>query len=78
MIVFEVSLNFGLRNFGNTMSDLYFNKEGDYSEEIQAAVRTLAPPFLNYFSLSPDRKKLVVMRAIRKKQQKQPVVHRCS
>ena len=40
------------------MSYLYFNKESDYSEE-------------NYFSLSLNKKKRVVMRAMRKKLQKQ-------
>ena len=42
--------------------------------KIQAAMKTFAPPFVNHFSLSLKRKKDVVMRAMRKKLQRQSLV----
>ena len=44
------------------MSDLYFIEESNYSEK-----NFSAPPFFNHFSLSLNRQKRAVMRAIRKK-----------
>ena len=57
MIVFHVSLNFqsSERNTENTMS------------EYNVTIKSFAPPFFNYFSLSLNRNKCVVMRAMRKK-----------
>ena len=36
-------------------------------EKIEVAMKTFAPPFFNNFSLNLNRKKRVVMRAMRKK-----------
>ena len=44
------------------MLDLYFIEESDYFEK-----NVSAPPFFNHFSLSLNRKKCAVMRAIRTK-----------
>ena len=60
------------------MSDLYFNKESDYSEENTSGKKAFIPPFFNYCSLNLNRKKRVVMRATRKKLQKQLTVRRYS
>ena len=60
------------------MSDLYFNKESDYSEENTSDKRAFSPPFFSYFSLNLSRKNRVVMRATRKKLQKQLAVRRYS
>ena len=60
------------------MSDLHFNKESDYSEENTSDKKAFIPPFFNYFSLNLNRKKRVVMRATRKKLQKQLAVRRYS
>ena len=50
------------------MSDLFFNKESDYSEEnIYVTVKSFAPSLFNHFSMSLNRKKRVIMRAMRKK-----------
>ena len=35
--------------------------------KIQVKMKGFVPPFFNYFSLGPNRKKLVIMRARRKK-----------
>ena len=53
------------------MSDLCFNTESDYSEENTSDKKAFIPPFFNYFSLNLNRKKRLVMRATRKKLQKQ-------
>ena len=49
------------------MSDLCFNEESDYPEESLSDNEDFPPLFFNYFSLSLNRKKLLVMRAMRKK-----------
>ena len=50
------------------MSDLYFNEERDYySDENTVTIKSFVPPFFNHFSLNLNQKKLVVMRAMRKK-----------
>ena len=36
-------------------------------KKIQVTMKTFAPPFFNHFSLSLNRKKCVVIRAMRKK-----------
>ena len=45
------------RNIENTKSDLYFNEESYYSEEIADEVKTFLPPFFNDFCLSLEQKK---------------------
>ena len=51
------------------MSDLYFNEESDVIilRKIQVTIKAFTPPFFNHISLSLNRKKLVLMRAMRKK-----------
>ena len=50
--------------------------------KLQAIMKTFAPPFFNHFSKSQSKNKRVVMRAMRKKPQKQSCVdsfqNRCS
>ena len=50
--------------------------------KIQVAMKAFIPPFFNHFSLSLNRKKRVMMRAMRKKLQKQSFIdilqNRCS
>ena len=52
-----------------TMSDLYFNEESDVIilRKIQVTIKAFTLPFFNHISLSLNRKKLVLMRAMRKK-----------
>ena len=68
MIVFQVSLNFDYVEeiLENMMSDLCFN-EVIILRKIQVTMKTFTPPFFNHFSLNLNRKKRVVMRALRKK-----------
>ena len=49
------------------MSDLYLNEESYYFEENTCDNEVFARPFFNYFSLSLNLKKRMVMRAMRKK-----------
>ena len=51
--------------------DLYFNEERDNSEEIQVAMKPFAPSFFNRFCLNLNRKKRVVIRAMRMNLKKQ-------
>ena len=53
------------------MSDLYFNEESDYSEENTSEYKNFVSAFFNHFNLNLNRKKHVIMRAIRKELQKQ-------
>ena len=55
------------RNIENTMSDLYLMKKVIVLKKIQVTMKTFAPQFSNHFTLSLNRKKSVVMRAMRKK-----------
>ena len=68
MIVFQVSLNFDYVEeiLENMMSDLCFNGV-IILRKIQVTMKTFTPPFFNHFSLNLNRKKRVVMRALRKK-----------
>ena len=49
------------------MSDLYFNEESDYSEENTSCNEDLRSTILQPFQFEPGQKKLVLMRAMRKK-----------
>ena len=79
-IDFQVSLNFGpAKEILEIRCQIYILiKKVIILRKMQTTRRTLAPPFFDYFSLSLNSKKLVVMRAMRKKLQKQSVVSRYS
>ena len=47
------------RNTENTMPDLYFNEESDYSEQNASEMNIFALPLFNHCSLSLNRKKKV-------------------
>ena len=49
------------------MSDFYFNKENDYSEENTSDDEDFGSPILHIFQSDPGQKKRVVMRTMRKK-----------
>ena len=56
------------RNPENTMSDLYFNEESDYSQENTSKDEDFRSTILQPFQFEPEQKKKhVVMRAMRKK-----------
>ena len=79
MIVFQVSLNFDpAKKYWKTMSDFYFNKENDYSEENTSDDEDFGSPILHIFQSDPGQKKRVVMRTMRKKIVKQSVIRRYS
>ena len=50
------------------MSDLYLIRKVTILKKIQVRMKTFIPPFSNHFSLSLNRKKCLVMRAMRMKQ----------
>ena len=79
-IDFQVSLNFGpAKEILEIRCQIYILiKKVIILRKMQTTRRTLAPPFFDYFSLSLNSKKLVVMRAMRKKLQKQSVVSKYS
>ena len=60
------------------MSDFYFNKENDYSEENTSDDEDFGSPILHIFQSDPGQKKRVVMRTMRKKIVKQSVIRRYS
>ena len=64
------------------MSDLYFNEESDYSEENASDNEDFRPTILQLFQFETTEIKRVVMRAMRKKLQKQSLAdilqNRCS
>ena len=64
------------------MSDLYFNEESDYSEENASDNEDFHPTILQLFQFESTEIKRVVMRAMRKKLQKQSLAdilqNRCS
>ena len=60
------------------MLDFYFNKESDYSEENISDKEDFRSAILQFFQFEPNRKKRVVMRAMRKKLQKQLAIRRYS
>ena len=43
------------------------SEKSDYSEENTCEVKSFAPPLFNHFSLSLNREKFVVMKAMKKK-----------
>ena len=49
------------------MSDLYLIKKVIILKKMQVTMKTSTPPLFNHFNLSLNRKKHVVMRAMRKK-----------
>ena len=53
------------------MSDLYFNEESDYSEENRSGAEGFHSTILPPFQFELEQKKRVIMRAMRKKLQKQ-------
>ena len=53
------------------MSDLYFNEESDYSEENRSGAEGSHSTILPRFQFELEQKKRVIMRAMRKKLQKQ-------
>ena len=69
MIVFQVSLNFDpVKEILKIRSQVYILiKKVIILGKIHMTIKSFAPPFFNYFSLSLDIKKRAVMRAIRKK-----------
>ena len=76
MIVFQVSLNFDpvkeiLR------IDLHFNKEVDYSEENAIGNKDFRSTIREPFQFEPEQKKILVMRAMRKKLHNQPFADIC-
>ena len=73
MIFFQVSLNFNpAKEILKMRCQIYIlMKKVIILRKIQATMKTFAPPFLNNFSLSLKRKNRVVMKAMRKKLQKQ-------
>ena len=72
-IVFQVSLKFdpAKKNTENTMSNLYFNEESDYSEENTSDSEDCRFTILQPFQVAPKEEKRMVMTAMRKKLQKQ-------
>ena len=79
-IFFQVSLNFDpakeILKIQCQISVLI--KKVIILRKIQATKRTFAPPFFNYFSLSLNSKKRMVMRVMRKKLEKHSAVRRYS
>ena len=69
-MVFQVLLNFDPANeILKIRSQIYvLMKKVIILKKIQATMKTFTAPFFNHFSLSLNRKKSVVMRAMRKKQ----------
>ena len=84
MIVFQVSLNFDpAKEARKIRCQIYIlMKKEIILRKIQAATKPFALQFFKHFSLSLNSKKRVVMRAMRKKLQKQLFVdilqNRCS
>ena len=83
MIVFQVSLNFDLaKEILKMQCQIYILlKKAIILKKIQAKMKTFTPPFFNHFSLSLNRNKHVIMRAMRKKLQKsfaEILQNRCS
>ena len=68
MIVFQVSLNFDpVTEILKIRYQLYtLRNKVIILKNKQVIMNIFAPPFLNYFSLSLNRKKLVIMRAMKK------------
>ena len=73
MIVSQVSLNFDpVKEILKIQCQIYvLMKQVISLKKIQVTVKISFSPFFNHFSLSLNRKKRVLMRALRKKLQKQ-------
>ena len=68
MIVFQVSLTFDpVNEILKIRYQIFFMKKVIILNKIQMTMNTFAPSFFNHFSLSLNRKRRVVIRAMRKK-----------